>query len=127
MNKIVKFHIDNNYYVKIQPIPNLIGCTATFPPNLLTNQPGYIKTYTVNEKLSYIEILSTLNKTLRHINVNKIVIRLLITEDILLNTINRGISRHLMIIAVRFWHSASKTIPHFQFDRISSDNLIIAG
>jgi hypothetical protein len=42
--------------------------------------------------------LSTLSKTSRHINVDKIVVRLLITEDILLNTIKRGLSRHLIII-----------------------------
>jgi len=99
MKKITKFHIDNKYYVKVQPISSLIGCCVEFPTNLLTNQPGYIKTYIVNEDPSYIEVLCSLDKhKTRKINVSRIIVRLLITEDILLNTIKRGISRHLIII-----------------------------
>jgi hypothetical protein len=99
MNKIVKFHIDNNYYVNIKSISNFVGCTSTFPPNLFTHQPGYIKTYTVNEEQSFIEVFSSINKQkCRRIDVNKTAIRLLITEDILLNTIKRGMSRHLIVI-----------------------------
>ena len=99
MKKIIQFHIDNNYCVDVKPIPNLVGCCATFPPNILTNQPGYIKTYIVSEYPSYVEVLSSLDKQkTRRIDIDRIVIRLLITEDILLNTINRGLSRHLIVI-----------------------------
>jgi hypothetical protein len=99
MNKIIKFHIDNDYYVKIKPLPNLVGCCAIFPPNLLTNQPGYFKTYIVGENPDSIEVfVSPSTFPSKIIYAHKTIIRLLITEDILLNTVKRGISRHLMII-----------------------------
>jgi hypothetical protein len=98
MNKLIQFHIKNNYYVKITPLDKAIGCCATFPPNLLTNQPGYFKTYIVGENPDSIEVFENVNSSSRVIDVPRIVIRLLITEDILLNTIKRGISRHLMVV-----------------------------
>lgn len=100
MNNIAGFHISNNYYVKIKPIPNMLGCIAIFPKNLFTLQPEITRTYIINENPTSVEIYNTENNktTMTEITVEKHEVRLVILKDILFTTIERGISTKLIVI-----------------------------
>lgn len=99
LNKIIKFHIDHKYYVSIKSIPNMSGCVVHFPANLINNKPELNKTYLINDK--EIEIYSQKcgqDIVKKSIQTAKYGMRLLIMGDILLKSLERGISRHLIVI-----------------------------
>jgi hypothetical protein len=101
VNKIIQFHIDSGYYVKVKPLPKLAGCITTFPANKLTAQTETNRTYLINTDPSYIEIFHLeVGKDIisKKIHIDKIAMRLLILEDILLQTLARKISKKLILV-----------------------------
>ncbi len=101
MNKITQFHIDHGYYVKIKPLPKMIGCFATFPANRLMSQPEANRTYIVNTEPSCIEVFHIdygSDIISKKIHSDKFSLRLLILEDILLQTVARKMSRNLILV-----------------------------
>ncbi len=101
MNPIIQFHRDSGYYVKVQPLPKMAGCMATFPTNRLTIQPETKRTYIVNAEANFIELFNLdCGKDIisKKVHVNKIAMRLLILEDILLQSLARKISKNLILV-----------------------------
>lgn len=99
MNDILKFHIQNNYYVKVSRVPKTKGCIVVFPQDLIRNYIKTIRTYIITDN-DEIEIYNQEDDKIESsvVQAHKINIRLLLFEDILLRTLNRGISRHLIKI-----------------------------
>lgn len=93
---IVNFHVKHNYYVSIEPIKNFCGCSVIFPKNKLMNIPELNKTYilySTNYTIEYYVQLK-LKDTIQAHNNN---IKLLVVQDILLTTLRRNMSRHLLL------------------------------
>lgn len=99
MQELLQFHIDHNYYINIQAVPNTIGCIVNFPPNLFLHKPEIKRLYLINEDLAYIDIYHTEhNKTIsKNIKIEKFGIRLLILEDVSLITVKMGMSTKLIL------------------------------
>lgn len=101
MNKVIQFHIDSGYYVKVKPLPKMAGCFAVFPENKFTAQTEANRTYIINTEPSHIEMFHLdYGKDIisKKIHIDKIAIRLLILEDILLQTLARKISKSLILV-----------------------------
>ena len=101
LDKIKQFHIKHQYYVSVKPIPNMPGCITCFPQNLINNKLELNKTYLIDEANEEIEIYSQScgkDITKKVIKTFKYGIRLLIMGDILLKSLDRGISRHLIVV-----------------------------
>jgi hypothetical protein len=101
VDDVIKFHIDNNYYVDVKSLPKMQGCCVTFPANhaakyaettityLLENTPWIIEKY---------ELIHGQNLNVRKIPTTKSSIRILVLEDILLRTIARKLAQRLIIV-----------------------------
>jgi hypothetical protein len=102
LDKLIKFHIDHNYYVKIKPLPRMIGCVVEFPKNIIKKLPEINRSYIINDKLIDIFHVET-GKDIdtKSVSISKFGIRLLIMEDILIRTIQRQISRKLIFVENR--------------------------
>jgi hypothetical protein len=94
---IIKFHIDNNYYVNIIPITKLIGCQAQFPANILLNVPETTITYLIEQDPLRIEIYEN-NIKPHNVVIPKYSARLLVLVDILMRTIARNLSPALILV-----------------------------
>ena len=101
MNELIKFHILNNFYVRIQPIPHSIGCIVNFPANRFTKTLAIDKIYMLNNDPYSIDLyVLENNKSIltKNVPANNSNIRLLIVQDIILNTFRLGMSKDLVVV-----------------------------
>ena len=101
MNDIVKFHIKHGYYVKVEALPNLMGCSAIFPANVLYERDVIEKTYVLNIDPVSIDIYTLeWGKPIVSKNVlaYKTNIRLLVLQDLMLYAYSMGLSKDLIVI-----------------------------
>ena len=95
---IVQFHIQNEYYVKIEPL-NSVGCQAHFPVNILNNVPQITKVYMLNEDSIDLHIyINDELVTSTNIETEKIQARLVVIQDILLFANTLEITPALIIV-----------------------------
>ena len=97
---IIKFHVENNYYVSVEPFEKFYGCVATFPANKINCLAGLTKTYMFCEKSYTIDYYAKFNKSIvkkELIQATSSNIKLLVIQDIFLTTLRLNISKKLII------------------------------
>ena len=101
MNKITLFHIEHKYYIQVKPLPNMIGCIVRFPCNSFINKQEINRTYIINNDPYNIELFNVeKGKQIiqKRIYAQKIAVRVLILQDILLKTLSYNISTKLILV-----------------------------
>jgi hypothetical protein len=100
LEKIKDFHIQNNYYVNIQPLKTSLGCVVNFPKNVIHNFKNVDITYMISHNYDNIDIFYVEESETKSKNIQTLIFntRLLILEDILLKSLQRGISKELVVI-----------------------------
>lgn len=101
MNDIQNFHIEYDYYVSVEKIPNSLGCIAKFPNNVFINQDRFDKTYMINlDDLNVEAFVSQNNKIIKSkiTSVPKVMIRPIVAFDILINALKLNIREKLIIV-----------------------------
>lgn len=101
MNSLIQFHIDHHYYVHIKPIAGTIGFTAHFPANIFHKMSSLDRTYIVCNDGEDIEIFDRVDfkqSKSRNFTVTKFSMRVLILQDVLLQTLARKMSQRLIVV-----------------------------
>ena len=95
---VIQFHIDHKCYVRIKPLNKEIGCIVSFPKNKLKDIKENTITYILDKNTYQIEVYSIHNVKPKIIQANKINIRLLVVEDIILKTFALDLNKDLIIV-----------------------------
>jgi hypothetical protein len=98
---IIQFHIDNNYYVNVKSIPDMIGCFVHFPSNYFLERSETNITYLIEPDPIHIEIYEMAPGKDMHSHTVPATwssARLLVLEDILLRTLARKIAQTLIVV-----------------------------
>ena len=101
MEHIKQFHKQHGYYVRVAPIAGLNGCTVRFPNNTVLKTPTFDKTYILYDHPYSIELFVIIDKKKvvnKTIDVTSSNIRLLVLQDIFLQTHKLNMSKDLIVV-----------------------------
>ena len=101
MTDLQQLHINNGYYIQVESLKTIAGCTVKFPNNIFKNMPPIEKTYILHDDPCDIELyVTSLERSIisKTIPATKSNIRILILQDIMLYAFKIGISKDLIII-----------------------------